>query len=92
MRISITKNCHNLSVYQIIEILLVFYNTYINPKNQNKFIFDLNNYINQNQFNQLFDLDQINKGIKYAYAIICKLKLVSIKVTNYRLEIIREEK
>lgn len=42
------KKFHNLNIYQIIKILLVLYSTYIIFKNQDKFIFYFNNYIDQN--------------------------------------------
>lgn len=45
LRILITKKFCNLGVYQIIEILLVFRSAHIIPKNQDKFVFYVNNYI-----------------------------------------------
>ena len=46
IHILITKNFSNFSAYQIIEILSILYNVYIIPRNQNKFVFYINNYIN----------------------------------------------
>lgn len=57
------KNPHNLSIYQIIEISLVIYSTHMIYKNQNEFIFYINNYIYWDQFNQLYDLYQVKQDI-----------------------------
>ena len=46
MCILIIKNLYNRNIYQIIEILLVLYNTHIIPRNENKFVIYVNNYIN----------------------------------------------
>ena len=42
----ITKNPHNLGAHWMIEILLVLYNAHKISRNQDKFVFDVNNYIN----------------------------------------------
>ena len=39
------ENPHNLSAHWIIEISLVLYSTYMVSKNQDKFVFYVNNYI-----------------------------------------------
>ena len=39
------KNSHNLSTYEIIKKASVVYNIYVVSKDQNKFIFYVNNYI-----------------------------------------------
>lgn len=41
----ITENFYNLDTHSIIEISLVLYNTHIDLKNQDKFVFYINNYI-----------------------------------------------
>ena len=41
-----TKNPHNLGTHWIIKILSVLRNAHVVPKNQNKFVFYVNNYIN----------------------------------------------
>ena len=53
----ITKNLYNLGIYRIIKILLVLCSTHIRSKDQNKFMVYVNNYINWDQFNQLYDSD-----------------------------------
>lgn len=42
----------NLGIHQIIEIFLVFYNAYIVPRDEKMIMFYINNYIDQNYFNQ----------------------------------------
>lgn len=57
MHVSTVKNPCNLGAYRIIEISLILYTVYIVPRDQNKFVFYINNYINHDQFNQLYDPD-----------------------------------
>lgn len=85
------ENLHNFSVYQIIEISLVLHNAYVVSRNYNKFMFYINNYIDQNQFNQLYDLDQIKKDIQNPNAVICKLGSTLTRSNNYRLEVAKEK-
>lgn len=47
------KNGCNYGAYQIIEISLILYSIYMILKNQEKFIFCVNNYIYQDYFNKL---------------------------------------
>ena len=54
-------------------------------------VFYVNNYIDWNQFNQLYDADWLNKGIRNADAVARKLKPASIKATNLRLEVAKEK-
>ena len=55
-------------------------------------MFSVNNYINWDQFNQLYDPDWIEKGIRNADAVVCKLRPASTRATNQRLEVAREER
>lgn len=82
------KNSDNLNIYQIIEISLVLHNAYIIFKNLDEFIFYVNNYINLDQFNYLYNLDWINKNIENVDIVVYKLNLTLIRVINYKLEII----
>lgn len=86
------KNSYNLGVYRIIEILLVLYSTYIIPRDQARVMFDINNYIDWNQFNQLYDPNWMEKGIKNADTVVHKLRLTLTRATNYRLKVAREER
>lgn len=58
------KNFHNLDTYQIIEILLVLRNTHTVSNNQDQFMYYVKNYIDWNQFNKLYNHDQIKKRQK----------------------------
>ena len=42
----IAKNLRNVDTFQIIEILTVLYSIHMVPKNQDKVVFYVNNYIN----------------------------------------------
>ena len=46
MRVLTAENSRNLGAHQIIEISSVFYSALIILKDQNKFVFYVNNYIN----------------------------------------------
>ena len=54
-------------------------------------MFYVNNYINWDEFNQLYDSDQIEKSIQNADAIAHKLILALIRVINHKLEVTKEE-
>ena len=54
-------------------------------------MFYINNYIDWDQFKQLYDLDWMAKGIKNADTIACKLEPGLTKATDCRLEVVREE-
>ena len=45
MRALTTENFYNLDAHWIIEILLILCNTHVVPRNPNKFMFYINNYI-----------------------------------------------
>lgn len=87
-----SENAHNLGVYRIIEISLVLCNAYIIPKDHDKFMFYVNNYLNQDQFKQLDDPNQIDKVIKNIDVVTHKLRSALTRVTNYRLKVISAEK
>ena len=57
MRALTAENSRNLDAYQIIEISLVLLSAYVVPRDQDKFVFYVNNYIKWNQFNQLYNRD-----------------------------------
>ncbi len=90
MRASIAENSRNLGTYRIIEISSVLGSAHVVPRDQDKVVFYVNNYNDWDQFNQLYDPDWMEKGIRYADAVARKLGLASTRVTNQRLEIARE--
>ena len=57
MRSLTRENPWNLGAYRIIKISLILYSAYTVPRDQDKFVFYVNNYIDWDQFNQLYDLD-----------------------------------
>ena len=85
------ENPRNLGAHCIIEVSLVLRNTHVVPRDQDRMIFYINNQIDWNQFNQLYDADQFNKGIRNADAVARKLRPASIKTTNLRLEVAKKE-
>ena len=55
-------------------------------------MFYINNYIDRDQFNQLYNPNQIEKGVQNIDAVACKLGLALTRANNHRLEIAREER
>ena len=55
MHVLIAKNSRNLSAYQIIEILSVLQSAHVVLRDQDKFVFYVNNYIGWDEFNQWYD-------------------------------------
>ncbi len=53
----IAKNPRNLCAHQIIEILSILRSAHVVPRDQDKVVFYVNNYIDWDQFNQLYDPD-----------------------------------
>ena len=92
MRALTAENPCNLSTHWIIEISSILCSTHIVSRDQNKFVFYVNNYIDWDQFNQLYNLDWMAKGIRNAKVVIRKLVLALIKATNHRLEDAKEER
>ncbi len=81
IRASIAENPCNLSTHQIIEISLVLHSAHVVPKDQDKILFYVNNYIDWDQFNQLYDLDWMEKGIRNVDAVARKLGPASTRAT-----------
>ncbi len=92
MHTLIAENPHNLVAHRIIEISSVLRSVHVVPRDQDKVVFYVNNYINWDQFNQLYDSDWIEKGIRNADAVVHKLGPASTRATNQRLEVAREER
>ena len=88
---STAENPCNLGAHRIIEVSLVLRSAHVVPRDQDRMVFYVNNYIDWDQFNQLYDADWFNKGIWNADAVARKLGLASIKATNLRLEVAKEK-
>lgn len=84
--ISIAQNLYILGTSCIIKIFVVLHSGHIMPGDQEKTVFYVNNYIDQDQLNQLYDLDQLNKSIQNADAIAYIFWLALTKVINLRLK------
>ena len=86
------ENSRNLSAHQMIEISSILHSAYMVPKDQNKFVFYVNNYIDWDQFNQLYDLDWIKRGIRNANTVSRKFGPALTRAINQKLEVVREER
>ena len=86
------ENPCNLNAYLIIEIFLVLHSAHIVFRDKDKFVFDVNNYIIWDLFNQLYDPNWMQKGEKNIDVVARKLRSISIRATNDRLEVAKEEK
>ncbi len=82
MHTLIAENPCNLGAYQIVEIALILCNVYVVPRDQDKVVFYVNNYINWDLFNPLYDLNSMEKGIRNVDAIARKLGPASTRITN----------
>ena len=76
----------------MIEISSVLHNAHMVPRNQDKFVFYVNNYIHWDQFKPLYDYNWIEKGIRTVDVVARKLGLALTRATNQRLEVVRDEK
>ena len=89
--VSMAENPRNLDAHRIIEVSSVLHSAHVVPRDQDKMVFYVNNYIDWDQFNQLYDADWFNKSIRNADAVARKLGPASIKATNLRLEVAKKE-
>ena len=92
MRTWTAKNSQNLGAHRIIEISSVLCSVHLVPKNQDKFVFYVNNYIDWICSTNYMILTRRKKCIRNADAISCKLKSALTRATNNRLEVAREER
>lgn len=90
-RTSIIENSLIFGIHYIVEISSVFCNVYVVPWNQKRIIFYVNNYIDQNQFNQLFNSSQLKKDIQNVDTIAHKIEPALKKATNLKLEEARKK-
>ena len=85
------KNPRNLGAYCIIKVSLVLRSTHVVPRNQDRRVFYINNYIEWDQFNQLYDANLFNKDIRNTNVVARKLELASIKTTNLKLKVAKKK-
>ncbi len=79
---SIAENPRNLDAHRIIKISSILHSAHIVLRNQNKFVFYVNNYIDLDQFNKLYDPDWIEKGIRNSDIVTRKLGPALTRATN----------
>ena len=60
-------------------------------RNEDKVVIYINNYIDWDQFNQLYDSEWMEKGIRNANAIAYKLGPALTRATTHRLKVARKE-
>ncbi len=57
MRTSTAEHLRNLGAHYIVEISSILCSTHVVPRDQERIVFYINNYIDWNQFNKLYVLD-----------------------------------
>lgn len=78
------KHPRNLGAYCIVEISSILHSPHVVFRDQKRIVFYVNNYIDWDQFNQLYALDWLKKGVQNADAVAQKLKLALTKAINLR--------
>ena len=73
MRASTVENPCNLGPYWIIEILSILHSAHMISRDQDKFLFYVNNCIDWDLFNQSYNPEWMEKGIRNTDAVVCKL-------------------
>ncbi len=91
MRTSTAKHPRNLGAYHIIEISSILRSVYIIPRNKERIMFYINNYIDWDQFNQLYAPNWLEKGLQNADTVAQKLTPASIKATDLRRDAVRQK-
>ncbi len=66
-------------------------NIYVALRDQKKIMFYVNNYINWDQFNQLYTSNWLKKDVQNIDAVTQKFILASTKVTNLRRKEFRKK-
>ena len=86
------KYSHNLCVHCIVEISSILQNIYVVLRDQKKIVFYVNNYIDWDQFNQLYALNWLNKNIQNADTVTQKLTLGSTKIIDLKKKRLEKSK
>lgn len=85
------KNSRSFDDHHIINISIVLYKTHVIPRNYDKFVFYVNNCTDWDELNQLYDPDWMTKDVGNTNTIARKLGPALRKVTNQKLEVVREK-
>ncbi len=91
MRASRTEHPRNLGAHYIVERSSILHSAHIILRDQERILFYVNNYINWNQFNQLYASDSLEKVIQNADAVAQKLTPALIKATNLKKKEVRKK-
>ena len=84
IHVSTAKHFRNLGAYCIVKISSILRSIHIVLKNSEKIEFYINNYINWDQFIQLYAFGWLGKDIRNIDEVAQKLLLASTKTTNLR--------
>ncbi len=85
------ENSCNLDIHWIIEKSMVLCSAHVVLRVENKFVFYINNYINWDRFNQLYNLNLLEKSIWNANTVTYMLTSTLTKAISLRLEVAKEE-
>ncbi len=88
---SMAKHPRNLGAHRIVEISSILRSAHVVPRDQEKIMLYVNNYIDWDQFNQLYAPDQLEKGIQNVDAVARKLTPALTKATDLRREEARQK-
>ncbi len=90
-RASTAEHPRNLGAYRIVEISSILRSAHVVPRDQEKNVFYVNNYIDWDQFNQLYAPDWLEKGVRNADAVARRLEPASTKAADLRKEEARKK-
>ncbi len=84
MCVSMAKLLRNFGAHFIVEISLILHSAHIVFRDQEKIVFYVNNYIDWDQFNQLYVPDWPEKNVQNVDKVVQKLTSASTKATDLR--------
>ncbi len=91
MRGSTAKHPRNLGAHCIVEISSILRGAHVVPRDQERIVFYVNNYINWDQLNQLYAPDWLEKDVRNADTVARKLIPALTKATDLRREKARQK-
>ena len=89
---STAENLRNFGGHQIIEISSVLHSAHMVSRNQNKFVFYINNYIDWDQFNKLYNLDWIKKDVQNTDTVAHKFRPALTRASNHKLKVSKKKR
>ncbi len=91
MRAWTAKHLRNLGAYHIVEIFSILRSVLVVPKNQEKIVFYINNYVDWDQFNQLYTPNWLEKSVQNANIVAQKLIPASTKAIDLKKDKARKK-